>query len=289
MRIRKWFEVAMLLAIVTLPRVAAAPAPGQPPSAEAIARLIRQLEAADSRERRQARANLEDFGGPVLPALRQAIAASTQVEVKRRLEDVVARIEKHLLKTEEKYWKDLDASRRGLKDRLVNIVARTPALSSQQRVSAVYLLTVGRPPTDEEVKRAQKQFLETKGRAATAVRLARSLVQGKEYCAAVADINLRLTKVQADLATEKDLNRKLLPLNSEKDLKLCKDLAAALNRVKKADDPLIDLAFLLVVSRFPTENEMKPARAHLKKAGRQGGTEDMVWALINSKDFRQPQ
>jgi hypothetical protein len=252
-----------------------------------VARLIGQLETADVPARQQASDKLEELGGAVLPALRQAIAARTDAEVKGRLELVAARIENSLLKAEEKHWQDLDASRRGLKDRLVKIVARTPTLSDRERTLAVYLLAVGRPPTDDEAKLAQKRLVESNGRAASALSLARSLVQGKEFCAELADVNARLTAVKTDLAAEKDLAKKLHRLNSDEFQKVTSDAAASLTKVMKTDESLTDLAFLVALSRFPRANETEQAVAHLKKAGRQPGTENIVWALMNTKEFFQ--
>jgi hypothetical protein len=128
------------------------------PHPEAVAKLIAQLSAADFRSRRQATDELEKLGAPVLPALRKAVPATASLEAKRRVEDVVNRIETALLKAEEKRWEDLDAPRRGIKDRLGKILARTPDMSDQQVASAVYLLTVGRAPTDDEIARAKKNL-----------------------------------------------------------------------------------------------------------------------------------
>jgi hypothetical protein len=235
--------------------------------------------------RKQASDKLEQLGGAVLPALRKAIAASSEPEDKRRIETVVTRIENALVKAEEKNWQDFDAPRRGLKDRLVQIVTKTPALNNQQVTSAIYLLTVGRAPTDDESKQALKQFVETNGRAASALAIARSSIQGKEFCAEVAAVNVTLNKVRTDVAAETDLAKKLHRLNSDEFQKVTTDAAAALDKTVKTDVPLIDAAFLLALSRFPEANETKSALAHLKKAGRQAGTSDLVWALMNTKEF----
>jgi hypothetical protein len=68
-------------------------APAEEPSPEAVAKLIVRLGAAHYPTRQQASAELEKLGRPVLPALRKAAAANTELEVKRRLERVVIRIE----------------------------------------------------------------------------------------------------------------------------------------------------------------------------------------------------
>jgi hypothetical protein len=105
----------------------------------------------------------------------------------------------------------------------------------------------------------------------------------------VADVIARLTQVKPDLAAEKDLAKQLHVLNSEESQKMSKEVAGSLTRVTKADEQFIDLAFLLLVSRFPKANETEQASAHLKKVGRQLGTEDIIWSLLNTKEFRQPQ
>jgi hypothetical protein len=253
----------------------------QPPP-ETVAKLIAQLSATDFRSRQEASNKLEKLGGPILPALRKAAKANTELELKRRIELVVIRIENGLLKTELKRWQDLDAPRRGIKDRLVKILARTPALSDRQVASAVYLLTVGRPPTDAEVTRAQKQFAETNGLPASVLQLGRSLVQSKKFSAEVAGANVRVFKVQKELASEMELAKNLHRLNVEE----FGDVAAALNKAVKTDEQFVNVAFLVVLSRFPTANESKAAVAHLKKARhRPTATTDIVWALMNAKEF----
>ncbi len=264
--------------------------PAKEPPPETVAKLIAQLGAADFRSRRQASRPLEKLGGPVLPALRKAAKANAEPEVRRRIKLVVSRIENALLKAEEKRWQALDAPRRGIKDRLVKIFAKTPALSDRRVASAVYLLTVGRRPTDEEVKRAQKQFAGPDGRSTTVLRLARSLVQGKKFSADVAAANGRLLRAQQDLASDKECAKKFAWPNGKEFKKLAGDIAALLNKaVKTGNAPFIDLAFLLVLSRFPNEDELKVTLPYLKNARGlfdvAAATEDLVWVLMNTKEF----
>jgi hypothetical protein len=242
--------------------------------------------AADFRSRQQASEELEKLGAPILPALRKAAPASSTLETKRRIENVVNRIENALLKTEEKRWEDLDTPRRGIKDRLGKILAKTPELSDQQSAAAIYLLTVGRAPTDDEVTRAKKQFAENDGRPANILQLTRSLVQGKEFNAKVAAANGQVLKVQKDLASETELADKLRRINGAGIQNLTSEIAAPLDKAVKSDEQLIDLAFLLVVSRFPTSAESRTAVAHLKRAERRpAATENIFWALMNTKEF----
>ncbi|MFN0052933.1 MAG: WD40 repeat domain-containing protein [Planctomycetales bacterium] len=91
---------------------------------------------------------LDKHSGSILPTLRKSEMVKSDLEVRGQVENAV--------KAEDKHWQNLDATQRGIKDRVVKVLTTTPGLSNQQVASAVYLLTVGRPPTDEEVKRAQK-------------------------------------------------------------------------------------------------------------------------------------
>jgi hypothetical protein len=293
MFIGKWSGGALILVILALDGAAPAawsqPEPGQQPSPEAVAKLIAQLGAARFQSREEASKKLEELGSFVVPALRNARTAATEVEAQRRIEVVLARIENNLLKGEEKRWHALDVAQRGIKDRLLKILARPPALTNQQKASAIYLLTVGRPPTRDEVEQAQQALAEASGPTASALALARSLVQGKESCAAVAAVNVRLTKVKADLAGPMLLAEKLHRLNTDEFQKVLTDAAGSLTKAVKADEPLIDLAFLLVLARFPRANETEKALAHLKQADRQLRTSDVLWALTNTKEFLQPE
>jgi hypothetical protein len=290
MLIGKYSGVAFSLATLALIGGAAASAgqtvPAEQPRPETLAKLIAQLNAADFRSRQQASEELEKLGAPILPALRKAAPAATALETKRRIENVVNRIENALLKTEEKRWEDLDAPKRGIKDRLGKILAKTPELSDQQIAMAIYLLTVGRAPTDDEVRRAKKQFAENDGRPASILQLTRSLVQGKEFNAKVAAANGHVLKVRHDIVGETELADKLRRLNGAEFQKFTGDISASLDKAVKSDAQLIDLTFLLVVSRFPTSAESKAGRDHLKRAAeRPTAIADLFWALMNTKEF----
>ena len=291
---------ALLGAILAGSGVAAAgpsqPDPVEQPPAATVAKLIARLGDAEFRSRQEASDKLVQLGAPILPALRKAATANIELEVKRRielvvtrienallkdeasdrlvqlgdpilpalrkaatanieLEDklrielVVTRIENALLKDEEKCWQDLDAPRRGIKDRIGKIMARTPTLSNKQLASAVYLLTLGRPPTGDEVKQAQKQLVETNVRALSVLQFARSLVQSKEFSGEVAAANVRISILKLDLAAEMGLAQKLARLNSVESQKLSDELAALVDKAVKADAHFVDVAFLLGMSR----------------------------------------
>jgi hypothetical protein len=88
--------VAISLSILALVCDAAAAwgqtAAADEPSPETVAKLIARLGALDFRTRQQASYELEKLGSPVLPALRKAATANLELEVKRRIELVVIRI-----------------------------------------------------------------------------------------------------------------------------------------------------------------------------------------------------
>ena len=89
----KHFGAAISLAILVLVGCAAAGSGPGGPSDEAVAKLVARLGAADFRERQQASEHLVKLGEPILPALRKAAATKIDLEVKRRVELVMSRIE----------------------------------------------------------------------------------------------------------------------------------------------------------------------------------------------------
>jgi hypothetical protein len=257
------------------------------PSADAVAKLIGQLNSAEFRTRQDATDKLEKLGTPVLPALRKALKAGAEPEARRRIEHVIGRIEAGLLQAEEKRWKDFGAPERGIKDRLSKILARTPTLSDQQVTAAIYLITVGRSPSEPELKDAQKQLARGSIRWASILQLSRSLVQGKEFSTALAGVNERLMKTQKELAADNEIAKALHRLNSPEFEKLINEVAATTARAARTDEDFVDLAFLLTVSRFPEEEQQrKPALGHLKRApNRATATSTVFWALLNTKEF----
>ncbi|HLJ95013.1 MAG TPA: hypothetical protein VKU02_17690, partial [Gemmataceae bacterium] len=250
----KFSSVAILIVIATLIG-GVTPGLGQTgppaiPSDHAVATLIGQLGAADFRTREQASNELEKLGSPVLRLLRKATAKNTELEVKRRIERVISRIETRLLKAEEKQWPDLETFQ-GTKDRLIKILGRTPGLSDRQVVSVIYLLTVGRPPTNDEAVRANRQLTEFDNRLIHALRLMRSLMQSREFKTDLAQCNVRLLKMQRELLATTDVAKQLARLNAGECQKLLDATAASLAKTAKTDAQLVDMAFLLALSRLP--------------------------------------
>jgi hypothetical protein len=281
----KCISVAISFGLVALMGVSA----GQTDRADpkSVAKLIAQLGAKEFRARDQASKGLEKLGKPVLPILRKAVAANVELEAKRRIEQVMIRIENALLETEEKSWQGLDAPRRGIKERLVRILRRTPGLSDQQVVSAIYLLVGGRSPNAEEASRAQKQLKESDSRFIPAFQIARSLVQSKEFKSEVAEANVRILKVERDLAAETEISKRLQLLNGKEIQELTEEVAASLTKAAKTNQQVVELVFLLVLSRFPNKMEYTVTVAHLKKANQRPVREtvDLIWAVINCGEF----
>lgn len=257
------------------------------PALDAVAKLIGQLSSEDFRTREEASDKLAKLGAPVLPALRKALKTDVEPEARRRLEQAIDGIEAGLLQAEEELWKDFDAPQRGVKDRLGRILTRTPTLTDRQVTTATYLITVGRSPTEPEFKDAEKQLAEGSNRSASLLRLARSLVQGKEFNTALAGANERLIEAQKELAAENGIAKALHRLNSDESQKMIDEVAAATAKTAKTDEDFVDLAFLLTVSRFPEEQQRKQALDHLQKTPtRATATSNVIWALLNTKEFR---
>src|SRR5262245_47318051 len=202
-------------------------------TSEAVAKLIAQLGAAEFRVREQASKELERLGTSVLPALRKAVTSDVELDVKRRLEQIVVRIENAVLHAEEKQWQDLDAPRRGIKDRLMKIFTRTPPLPDEQAVSAIFLLTLGRPPTGDARAQSEKQLRQNNSRVVSVLQLARPLVQSKLFNAEIAAANARILKAQKDLAAEDGLAKQLARLNDDEFLKLMREVATSLNKAAR--------------------------------------------------------
>ncbi|MEI8381306.1 MAG: hypothetical protein WCJ09_14355 [Planctomycetota bacterium] len=192
-----------------------------------------------------------------------------------------------VVQTEDKHWQDLDARQRGIKDRVVTLLTNAPALSDQRVALAVYLLTVGRPPTDTEVEQAQKKFAETKDRPLSTLQLTRTLVQGEDFNTAVAATNDRLFKIQKDLATNREAG---IRMSADEAQKIFAECAKAVNEAAKTDQQFVDLAYLLALSRFPTATESKQSFAHLKQASdRAIATTDIFTFLLNTREFLMPK
>jgi hypothetical protein len=213
--------------------------------------------------------------GAGVPGFGQAVSPEAKTQRSVEVSDA--------LKSEDKHWRDLDAPRRGIKDRVAALLELTPALTDQQAAAAIYLLAVGRPPTDEEIKQAIEQHVEAHSQPLGVLQIARGLVQGKQFNADVAAANVRLLKLKADLAAARE---KAGLLNGDEVQMVAADCAKSVDKAIKSEQQATDLAFLLVLSRFPTEAETTQIVAHLKKApDRATALKDTLWYLLNTKEF----
>jgi hypothetical protein len=55
---------------------------------------------------------------------------------------------------------------------------------------------------------------------------------------------------------------------------------------KKSNEEIIETFYLAALSRYPTNNEKEKLAAFMAKAkDRRAALEDVVWGLVNSKEF----
>ncbi|HZZ79850.1 MAG TPA: hypothetical protein VFE62_15130 [Gemmataceae bacterium] len=252
--------------------------PGQDRTDE-IAKWIAQLGAADFRTREQAGKMLEMLGEKSLPELRKAKGNGTP-ESNRRVDLVIERIETNLVKAEEKTWKDLDASQRGIRERVLKLVGRIS--SDADLVSAVYLICTGQRPTEMETRHAQQQL--SKHRLLGALKLARGQVESKQFNRDIAVANARVLKLQTDLGAAFGVPERFRLLNRDDSTKVAMEIRTSLAKAAKADATYCDLAFLVTCARFPKTSESNTLLNFLK--GRNGDPAgEVVWAIINSAEF----
>jgi hypothetical protein len=68
--------------------------------------------------------------------------------------------------------------------------------------------------------------------------------------------------------------------------KLERGRLAALLSSKRTDAQIVDDLFLATLSRFPDEFERREALRHVRAKGdRKVGFVDLVWALVNTREF----
>ncbi|MDB5389117.1 MAG: repeat protein [Planctomycetaceae bacterium] len=220
----------------------------------------------------------EKLSGTILSTLRKAEIAKNELESRSQIETAV--------KSEEAHWKNLDAAQRGIRDRVVKVLIKTMTLSDSQVASAVYLLSLGRSPTVDELKLTQKDFAESKDRPLSILQLIRGLVQSNEFKSGLATTSERLFKIQRDLATKRGTGEIPVLLTSDGFQKLTGDFSAAVAQAAKTDEQFVDLVYLLAYSRFPTTTESNQLVTHLKKApDHAAATKEIFVFLLNTKEF----
>jgi len=220
--------------------------------------------------------------GQIQPTLPKAEIAKDELEIRNQVESA--------LKAEETNWRNLEPSQRGIKDRIAKVLAKTPRLSDKQVASAVYLLTVGRPPTVEEATRAGKEFSQDTNRSLCVLRHARQLVQTKEFSTALAEANNRLFKYQSDIEAKRGTSEIPFVMTADEFRKFTDAIASAVALTTKSDEQFVDLAYLLTVSRFPLETEAGQVIAHRKQAtDTAAANKDLFAFLLNSEEFVVPR
>lgn len=216
--------------------------------------------------------------GGIELTLPKAEMAKDNLEIREQIEMA--------LKAEEMSWRNLEPSQRGIKERLGKVLAKTPNLSDQQIASAVYLLTAGRSPTNEEATEALSEFANGKNRSLHVLQYARRLVQSKEFSASLASINNRLFKCQDDIEVKRGTDEIPIVMTADEFQKFTDDCASAVAQVTSSDEQFIDLAYLLTASRFPLASETSQLLPHRKGAPDLATANRKIFAfLMNSKEF----
>jgi RNA polymerase sigma factor (sigma-70 family) len=85
----------------SVPLLAERVQPVGPPDEKRIAQLLADLDSAEFEVRRQATAGLEELGALAGPAVRKALAGNPSAEAKRRLEDLVGKLDSAVLSADE--------------------------------------------------------------------------------------------------------------------------------------------------------------------------------------------
>jgi hypothetical protein len=238
-------------------------------SPEAIKKLIAEMGDKDFQVRERATRALEALGKAALPALKDAATTATDLEIQRRARQVVTRLE------------GTQAPQVGVQTRVARLLAAKDSPSDRQVVAACYLLTAGRLPRDPEYAAGEKQLAGAKDRLAPAQKLTDALLEGAEFNKDLAGINLRLLTLQGEIQ-QLELRGALQRLNSDEIQDLIRDVGRKLQAIRALGDEQQQLlAFLLILSRFPSEGE----QATLKRERKRFTMDDLVFALMNTREF----
>jgi RNA polymerase sigma factor (sigma-70 family) len=253
--------------------------------------LIGELSAGDFKSRQDAAAELDRLGSLALPALKTMAAAPTDLDLRVRVEQLIAGIERRLA-GEDKKWAEFGYAPHSLKRRLGEIFKRTPWLSEREIVTTLYLLTVARAPTEAEWAEAEKRF-ESGVYPAALFELAWGLVRSREFSADIAGANAQVRNYWANLrvprATYNELKNKL-----GKSSVLPREAAAALIKAPLSDEQLVETIFLITLARKPVQTDWDAILQHRKALEQQLGpgavrqrlAEDLIAALLDCHEFR---
>jgi hypothetical protein len=271
------FTFALLAVLCVGPMVRCQPTL---PAQDEVAKLIARLAAAEFRARDQAGRELMKSGGAVLPALRQAVTPNVDLETRRRIENLIERIENDLLAAETKNWQTLDAPPY-VKDRLVKIMTRNPSMTDAKCVAAAYLVAANRRPTELEAAQALQELKHCNYRLASVLRIIRPFVRGNG-----ASADLVYSYAQVDKALENphaftEYGHNILQ-------EAIKRFGTALSKGARTDQDLADLLYLLVLSRYPNSAETSRITTTLANdADRASSTSFLVRAVQKSAEFKE--
>jgi hypothetical protein len=270
-----WGWVAGLLCVIGAAVASEPPSRDPAPvSAERLQQLIAQLGDPKFKVREQAAAELSRLGRPALRALKEAAANSKDLEVRKRAKAVAEAIQAQ------------DRPRDGLMRILSRLQQARPAPSDRQVAVAIYLLSVSRPATEAELNAAEKRLKGARDKALAAEELMWPLLTGREFNDKLADFNLWVVDLKKKVAGL-TLAAALHHLNAVPQKSLVEKsgrLIVALD--KRSDAQVVDALFLMFLARFPTTENTTTALAHIKKVGkRENALADLLWSLMNTKEF----
>ena len=224
----------------------------------------------------------EELMSAILPAIRKAENSESNTKILAQIEAAATEAETQ--------WEKLDAPQRGVKNRIVKVLTKTLNLNDDQIVLAAFLVSVGRPPSEEESKQARKELAESKDRPQVVLKIARSRVESREFNARLATASNRLLQMQTYLATKRGAGDVPVLISAEEFQMVATDCAEAVNQVAKTDEQFIELACLLTFSRFPSSVETGQFIPYLKKAtDRSKAMLDIFIYLLNSREFIVPK
>jgi hypothetical protein len=101
----------------------------------------------------------------------------------------------------------------------------------------------------------------------------------------------RVTGCECERSSAATLGQVLLLSNSDEIENKLGDEKGRVNtlvKAEKADAEIVDTLFLAAFARFPKKEEQMRALAHITTAGKEGrrqAIEDVVWSLLNTREF----
>src|SRR5262249_49306130 len=109
------------------------------------------------------------------------------------------------------------------------------------------------------------------------------------YSLATSDRPRRVTGCECERSSGATLAQVLLLANSEEvenRLRAGDGLVAKLVKAKKTAPEVVEELYLTAYARRPTKAELEKAVAYVEKApSQQEGLEDVLWVIVNSKEF----